>query len=178
MDLVTGVVVVVDIAVGVEVVGHSVVEVFTIPVDFSVCTVVRFVVEAPTEVEITEDNPSIVGVEEVDGLAVEEVDKRTDTRPTVNFTVVGVKVVFVCSVGCWLKVVGMDSLERLDVNVVAAIVHDVWVLEKLNSAMGNCVTKLIVLFTRLMVWLIVKFTHFLEGLSYSQFIFKFSYSIL
>lgn len=88
-------------------------------------------------------------------MAVEEVDKRTDTRPTVDFAALGVKVVFVCSVGCWPKVAGMDSLERLDVNVVAAIVHDVWVLEKLNSAMGNCVEKLIVLFTRLMIWLIL-----------------------
>ncbi|EFX83952.1 hypothetical protein DAPPUDRAFT_314989 [Daphnia pulex] len=110
-----------------EVVGHSVVEVVTIPVDFSVGAVVAVVVEAPTEVEDTEDNnPSIFGVEEVDGLAVEEVDKRTDTRPTVDLiAVVGVEVVFRCSVGCWLKVVGMYSLERLDVNVVAAIVHDV-----------------------------------------------------
>jgi hypothetical protein len=149
---VTGVVVVVDIVVGVEVVGHSVVEVVAIPVDFSVSAVVVVVVEAPTEVEDTEDNnPSIIGVEEVDGLVVEEVDKRTDTRPTVDLiAVVGVEVVFVSSVGCWPTVVGMDSLERLDVNV-AAIVHDVWVLEKLNSAMGNCVAKLIVLFTRLMI---------------------------
>jgi hypothetical protein len=159
VDVVTGVVVV-DIVVGVEVAGHSVVEVGTIPVDFSVSAVVVVVVEAPTEVwEDTDDTPSTV--EEVDGLTVEEVDKRKDTRPTVDFAVVGVIVVFVSCVDCWIKAVGMDSvnktLERLDVNVVAAIiVHDVCVLEKLNSAMGNCGSKLIVLFTRFdRLWLFI-----------------------
>lgn len=62
-------------------------------------------------------------------MAVEEVGKSTDTRSTVDFAVIGDTVVFICCVDFWLEVVEMDSvietLELLEVDVVAAIAHDV-----------------------------------------------------